>query len=201
MLRATFQIRLIKMPFPFMQLPIELRLQIYEELLSSSTGLITLSSFGPARPIRCSFDPSILRASKTICAEALPILYGSNTFAMRVYNWEDLKRSYTVCMGSDNSTLIRRIQFEAHVEEMGEVAVKSSVESMGMDWERLQSLAVKFGIGLGAACGPEIGREQGWLAEVGSKKEVRLLGLRQWGPLKTVSWFVRRTEHANNSSA
>ncbi|KAL8871609.1 MAG: hypothetical protein Q9174_002599 [Haloplaca sp. 1 TL-2023] len=77
-----------KRPLTFLSLPLEIRNMIYRELLVSGTAIkkphklvwnkksIMVSSLHPVKDI----DSAILRACRTIYDEALPVLYGKNTF-------------------------------------------------------------------------------------------------------------------------
>ena len=70
------------MPFPLLDLPIEIRLQILDDLLSHSTPIFTTSAhvLAPPRPTPLGLSPLILCTSKQLHAEGLPILYSQNTF-------------------------------------------------------------------------------------------------------------------------
>ena len=65
-------------PFRFLDIPNQLRLAIYHDLLVPHTGRITID--------RNEFSPStnsrILLVSKTIYAEVCPIFYSNNIFTM-----------------------------------------------------------------------------------------------------------------------
>ena len=77
-----------KRPLTFLSLPLEIRNMIYRELLVSATAIkkphklvwnkksIMVNSLHPVKDI----DSAILRVCRTIYDEALPVLYGKNTF-------------------------------------------------------------------------------------------------------------------------
>jgi hypothetical protein len=62
------------MTFRFLDLPAELRLSIYEELLSDPEGLIALRYGEPPVRYRFQIYPAILRVCKKIYEEAHPVL-------------------------------------------------------------------------------------------------------------------------------
>lgn len=70
------------MPFPILDLPTEIRLQILSHVLSHSTPIITssASNLAPPSPTPLGLSPSILCTSSQLHVEGLPILYGANTF-------------------------------------------------------------------------------------------------------------------------
>ena len=70
------------MPFPILDLPIEIRLQILSHILSHSKAIITSSAnnLAPPSPTPLGLSPSILCTSSQLHAEGLSVLYGANTF-------------------------------------------------------------------------------------------------------------------------
>ena len=70
------------MPFPILELPAEIRLQILSDILSHSTPIITSSAnnLAPPGPTPLGLSPAILATSSQLHTESLPILYGANTF-------------------------------------------------------------------------------------------------------------------------
>lgn len=70
------------MPFPILELPAEIRLQILSNMLSHSTPIITFSAnnLAPPGPTPLGLSPAILATSSQLHAESLPVLYGANTF-------------------------------------------------------------------------------------------------------------------------
>ena len=67
------------MPRQTLPLPVELRLRIYQYLLTSSKPLLLYHDrLGRSRPMQ--LHPQILRLSKTIYEESLPVLYDKNIF-------------------------------------------------------------------------------------------------------------------------
>ncbi|KAL8832800.1 MAG: hypothetical protein Q9170_004745 [Blastenia crenularia] len=73
-------------PFLFLSLPLELRRQVYVELLTSSHQVVWHDRHDRHRhPRRLHIHPQILLANKQINAEATPILYGQNTLTIDIY--------------------------------------------------------------------------------------------------------------------
>ena len=70
------------MPFPFHDLPGEIRNQILRELLTHTTAIITRSAnqLAPPKPTPLNLTPNILITSWRNYYEGLSILYGENTF-------------------------------------------------------------------------------------------------------------------------
>ncbi|KAL8907067.1 MAG: hypothetical protein Q9171_006014 [Xanthocarpia ochracea] len=74
-------------PFPFMRLPPEVRTMVYDEVLVASPSISIMSQY-LRLPVHMGYSPpttELLRASKTLYHEAIPIFYGHNTF-----DFEDL---------------------------------------------------------------------------------------------------------------
>ena len=70
-----------KKPFPFLQLPGELRNKIYALLLTNNTVVKTGAYRGPdSEDTPLSITVSVLRASRQTYAEAMPLLYSLNRF-------------------------------------------------------------------------------------------------------------------------
>jgi 2EXR family protein len=73
------------MSMNILDLPAEIRLQIYEELLVLSEPIIfRMSWFPPSPPLfhksAYGLCPALLRASKSVYREAIPLLYSRNRF-------------------------------------------------------------------------------------------------------------------------
>ena len=102
--------------FPFVNLPLEVRRQVYRKLLlcphriapvrRASTpseddydlfsDLIIGGSRGAAKPVNAKIFPNILATTGGIYEEASVILYGENTFQIKVSELFSLKASYLV---------------------------------------------------------------------------------------------------------
>ncbi|KAL8733859.1 MAG: hypothetical protein Q9166_001847 [cf. Caloplaca sp. 2 TL-2023] len=101
-------------PLSFQTLPLEIKHMIYSELLVSAEPIrkphklvcnkrsIMLDSIQPVKDI----DSSVLRVCRTMYSEALPVLYGKNTFEfckprkLRDFSHAGLDRSHTI-QGTD----------------------------------------------------------------------------------------------------
>lgn len=70
------------MPFPFLELPGEIRNQILRLLLTHRTPILTRNAhqLSPPKPTSMNLSPNVLLACKRTYAEGLPILYSENTF-------------------------------------------------------------------------------------------------------------------------
>lgn len=70
---------------PLLLLPLELRLKVYRALLAPNADKIqTLYHDRYGRQKRLNIHPTILRVNKQTHTEALPILYGDNTFLIDI---------------------------------------------------------------------------------------------------------------------
>ena len=72
---------------PFLSLPTELRLKVYEELLSPHPSIPTLLYCGgTGRGISKNLYPSVLGVSQQVYSEAVSILYDHNIFRVDLSN-------------------------------------------------------------------------------------------------------------------
>ena len=65
-------------PFPFMKLPIELRLEVYRELLRSEDPVYRKKNIWPGNHLH----PNILQTCRQVYDEAKEVLYGENLFSL-----------------------------------------------------------------------------------------------------------------------
>ena len=105
----------------FFSIPVDIRLQIYEELLVASEPIDFQTNWDPSWPPlslarRCCLCPAVLQTSKQVQREATPILYSANCF--RFIQLEPVPRLQTESaaiswifsqMGQQNAALIRHI--------------------------------------------------------------------------------------------
>ena len=101
----------------FFNLPAEIRLQIYEELLVLSEPII-FNSYRPFRmQQRYGLCPALLRTSKGVHREASPMLYSSNRFeftepipSQKLYNeYAAALTSFLSQTGDQNASFIRHL--------------------------------------------------------------------------------------------
>ncbi|KAF2240591.1 hypothetical protein BU26DRAFT_202967 [Trematosphaeria pertusa] len=133
--------------FRFMDLPAELRLHIYETLLvDTHSYIVPIANLPPARPhVSKSLQPVILRLSRQIHKEALPVLYSSNTFLIRTYPLKRCVPELTLYFGQENAGLIRRVFTVADNDWKEElVEVQKRYKAMGISWEQLQLWGVRI---------------------------------------------------------
>ncbi|TKA55849.1 hypothetical protein B0A49_11719 [Cryomyces minteri] len=116
--------------FPFMDLPLELRLRIYNLALVRSQPVLLhktprdhrqyCSLADPKRPREkhatpCADDPLlpvILRLNKQICAEASPLLYAQNTFDVHM----DIALGWLLTLHQRERRLIQRVVLNVEYE-------------------------------------------------------------------------------------
>ncbi|KAF2503303.1 hypothetical protein BU16DRAFT_555308 [Lophium mytilinum] len=178
-------------PFPFLHLPPELRLQVYEAAFQSNDPIGIVPSNGswavepsysmPSLSSRLPF--ALLLANKQIRAEAREIVYNVNTFALRRLVREDPKG--WLCPANVASCFLRSVPFRA-----------------------LRSLEIHFG-SVGSELAPLDGAEKqewrGFCAALGGCTGLRALKLDMVGRLpgadclsaglaKPVSWIEELLE-------
>lgn len=174
-------------PSHFMNLPVELRLLIYEELLRASNKYAVITIDRRTIAIGFHLYPVILRICKAIYNEALPVLYGQNTFLTytfpRIYvtRWsgEYLRRS--------NAALIRRVivmvrPFDVFDREV----IKLSYSVMGIQWDKLSLWAVIMGNREYASQ-----MNEDWLVTMRDPTELKKLGIDLTWALGA-DWLVRK---------
>jgi len=104
------------MSMNFLDLPAEIRLQIYEELLVRSEPIIfRMSGFPPSPPLYLykgayGLCPALLRASKSVYREASPLLYSRNRF-----DFSDSDLIYTMLKLSTNCKSLALTSFFSQI--------------------------------------------------------------------------------------
>lgn len=102
----------ISRPKGFLDLPRELRDEIYEYLVVKPTNTITMLELSPVFHNEVSAaQPAISRVSKQIRAESLPMFYKRNLFTAELSNFLDLTiaKSWLEAIGNHNAACIRRL--------------------------------------------------------------------------------------------
>jgi hypothetical protein len=97
----------------FLDLPVEIRLQIYSELLIQSETIVVPWTSGDWLTTNtvCVY-PEILRVNKKIHSEASPILYSENRFkfpGFRFAAWDDNIARFLRAIGTYQGKLIRHV--------------------------------------------------------------------------------------------
>ncbi len=126
----------------FLSLPPELRVQIYRCLLCHDS-LILSHSYGPVSkrhglhederyqsPTSFSIERAILRTCRAIYSEAMPVLYGENTFlyscTARLFDsYDHLNNGFLI----SNVKYMKNLQFEIHEMEYSGVLTPANVVS------------------------------------------------------------------------
>jgi hypothetical protein len=170
-----------------MDLPPELRLPIYEELLGRREDLIYALFAGTSRGNRGRCDVAILRVCNQIYNEALPILYETNTFVI------------TPCgkgPSIPNMGMIRRVVVAMVPGDLEEARMKQLHEARGLDWDRLHLWAIRANVPAGPRKKFEQAMEQDWLVQIVSEEQQFKMGLPNWwsagGTAKQGYWFVKK---------
>lgn len=168
--------------FRFLNLPAELRLQVYEILLLDPFSYIMLvSNLPPTRPHRSkSLYPAILRTCREIYNQALPILYSGNTFLIRTYPMAYCVPQLTAYIGKSHASLIRRVFTIYYRHRHGRIGLNKIVrlyKDLGVEWNELNVWACR--IRLEDDVVEAWGKEE-WVTRA-DELEMRRLGLRsEW---------------------
>lgn len=216
-------------PFRFLDLPAEIRLLIYQELFGGSRAHRVLeweqrvpnkeSEHEPQSFERkkhrlhghllhldhdntsCRFQSAVLRSCKTVCAEALPVLYANPVFDISMYAGREGNLPLV------NAGHVRRITTCASGQDtLNEREIGEGYQSAGILWDKLLLFAIYMGRGLGsgiakdgsedamAICGRTTPIEYEasdleWLYGANSASELRKLGVCFNPPAE--SWYVR----------
>ncbi|KAF2436640.1 hypothetical protein EJ08DRAFT_674505 [Tothia fuscella] len=108
---------LLTAPFPFLELPIEVRNQIYKHAIVSKLPIRVLGSCGDIQHWRNGTwtpplsPPALTQASKQLHSECKGIYYGHNTFAFT-------ERDMKFPMGTPYATAMTKFQNEIHVSAL-----------------------------------------------------------------------------------
>jgi hypothetical protein len=133
------------MSFRFLDLPTELRLSIYEALLSDPEGLIAICYGKPLVGYHLQLYTAILRTCKKLYREAHPVLYTTNTFYMHTFPRGGQPR-LAPRLDHSNTALIRRIVTTSGSRPvLHESTLKRHYKTLGIEWDKLQLWAVKLG--------------------------------------------------------
>ncbi|KAF2108331.1 hypothetical protein BDV96DRAFT_587618 [Lophiotrema nucula] len=133
----------------FLDLPAELRLNVYRHALVDDAGyIIAIRNLPPCRPnMPKKLSPALLRTCKSVYNEALPILYQENTWMIRSFPPERCIPELMAYFGEDRDKyagMIRRIftvGFKGCTLDQGEI--KERLAAMGIQWENLHVWAVR----------------------------------------------------------
>ena len=118
----------IESPKGFLDIPMEIRVQIYRYLLrqNESIDIYQLLRLGD-EPNRVRLQPCILRSCRKVSSEALPVLYGENTWNVVINNtledpFKD-QSNHRLCFFRDNHLLqrLRRLDIRIMVSVMGSI--------------------------------------------------------------------------------
>lgn len=177
------------MPFRFMDLPPELRVPIYEELLSRRDQMIYALFAGTTRGRPGYCDVAILRVSKSIYNEALPILYESNTFVITPGAKGPAAKSIP------NMGIIRRVVVAMAPADLKEESMRQLHEARGLQWDRLHLWAMRV-LDQGTDSNMERAKKQGWLVQIVDGEQQFKMGLPNWwattGTNRRGYWFVKK---------
>ncbi|KAH7350295.1 hypothetical protein BKA66DRAFT_476512 [Pyrenochaeta sp. MPI-SDFR-AT-0127] len=142
-LRACASAVQLVTPSLFMNLPVELRLIIYKELLSAPNRFVRLTY--DLQPVASNLHlyPAILRACRAIYNEALPVLYGSNTFCMHTFPLRQIRKRHKAYIRPSKAALIRRIiTFATSYIILDPERIKLYYRNIGIQWDQLSLWAV-----------------------------------------------------------
>ncbi|KAF1808566.1 hypothetical protein P152DRAFT_452781 [Eremomyces bilateralis CBS 781.70] len=129
-----------------LDLPEEVRRQIFQELLVSDTsfrlGHHNLFSLGPHK----SIHSSILATCRLLHQEGSPVLYGENSFHLGSIGFKPIyTASFDHCIGKRNAALIRRISFHAnHTWQLDQHRIARALSALGINISDLRVLVFSF---------------------------------------------------------
>lgn len=173
-----------------MDLPAEVRLLIYEMLFRDPVSVILVSTTLYPIPHDPRLPLAFLRVCKAIYTEALPVLYGRNTFRIPCLFPQGYEQLGIARVVLPNVTLIRRVFENMHPDDpIVREEIATTYRDMGIQWDKLHLFAISVN---GRVKEPVAKANEDWLYTPRDKDELKKLGIDARFIGRPSDWLVRK---------